>query len=327
MRFKDLCWNVDECSYRKDASYSYSILSKYLKLGFEGLSQLRKSEETQALIEGSIVDCLMTDADNFDNIFYIAKHKCPDSLIPIVEILLSTGQYYDTIPESSILTVAKNWQSNYKDETKLKKLKDTISEYYNARLEHPNHMCITQEMFDSCMASVMALKNSKATSEYFTSSTEDREVLYQCKFKGRYNKIPIRCMADIIIVDYKAKTIQISDLKTSSRPEYSFYDSFVKWNYDIQARLYTALISSIIANSEFKEFTILPFQFIVVNKNTLNPCIWIYDKCFEKGNIVINTTTLVDWRNILTELNDYESSNTTVPKGIKDINILSEFIK
>ena len=134
-------------------------------------------------------------------------------------------------------------------------------------------------------------------------------------------------MADIIIVDYKAKTIQISDLKTSSRPEYAFYDSFVKWNYDIQARLYTALISSIIANSEFKEFTILPFQFIVVSKNTLNPCIWVYDKCFDKGNIVINTTTFVDWRSILTELNGYESSNTTVPKGIKDINILSEFIK
>lgn len=76
---------------------------------------------------------------------------------------------------------------------------------------------------------------------------------------------------------------------------------------DIQAKLYTYILQECIKNDEyFKDFKIQPYQFVVINRKTVAPIVWVYEGNFEqvdlkdeKGNI------LRDWRKILNELNYY----------------------
>ena len=97
-------------------------------------------------------------------------------------------------------------------------------------------------------------------------------------------------MADLIVVDYNAKTIQPVDLKTSSHFEWEFHKSFVDWRYDIQARLYWRNIKQNIEKDDFfKEFTLLPYKFIVVNRLTLQPQVWDFQFTQAEGLLKLET--------------------------------------
>ena len=101
------------------------------------------------------------------------------------------------------------------------------------------------------------------------------------------------------------------DLKTTGHPEEEFEGSFVTWRYDIQSKLYTYILQECIKNDEyFKDFKIQPYQFVVINRRTVAPIVWVYEGNFgqvdlkdEKGNI------LRDWRKILKELSYYLKYN------------------
>ena len=82
-------------------------------------------------------------------------------------------------------------------------------------------------------------------------------------------------MADLIVVDTEDKMIFPCDLKTSGHSEWNFQDSFVKWSYFIQARLYWRIIKdNLMRDNYFKDFELMDYRFIVVNKNTLTPLVW-----------------------------------------------------
>ena len=63
-------------------------------------------------------------------------------------------------------------------------------------------------------------------------------------------------MSDLLIVDYKSKTVQPIDLKTSSHTEWDFFKSFIQWNYQIQARLYWRIIRDVMNKDSYLIFTI-----------------------------------------------------------------------
>lgn len=76
---------------------------------------------------------------------------------------------------------------------------------------------------------------------------------------------------------------------------------------DIQAKLYTYILQECIKNDPyFKDFKIQYYQFVVINRRTIAPIVWVYEGNFgqvdlkdEKGNI------LRDWRKTLNELHYY----------------------
>ena len=82
-------------------------------------------------------------------------------------------------------------------------------------------------------------------------------------------------MFDILKVNHKEKTIRPIDLKTSGKPEEQFEKSFLEWNYWIQGSSYPTILSeALLKDDYFKDFYLLPFQFVVINKNNLTPLIW-----------------------------------------------------
>jgi hypothetical protein len=93
---------------------------------------------------------------------------------------------------------------------------------------------VSTQTYQDAVTCVEQLKSSDATKWYFMEDSpfdDTIERLYQLKFKGEFDGIPLRIMADLIIVDHANKIIYPCDLKTSYKNEWDFYKSFYEWRY------------------------------------------------------------------------------------------------
>ena len=94
-------------------------------------------------------------------------------------------------------------------------------------------------------------------------------------------------MADLIVADYDKKIIYPIDLKTSGHQEWNFEESFLQWSYMIQSRLYWRNIRANMDKDDyFKDFELADYRFIVVNKNTLTPLVWMFPLTKSIGTLV-----------------------------------------
>lgn len=331
---KDLSWNVSEETYRADPALSYSTLARYEREGFNNLHKLFDRIETPSLTFGSCVDTLITGSEEeFNNLFMVAEidNSLSDTLIIIVKKLFNAFKdEYKTlkdIPDDAILSTIEDiqWNNHWLPKTRVKKIKEDCEGYYNLLYIANNRTIISTQTYREVMNTVDALKTSVATKFFFEPNNmfdNNIERFYQLKFKGEYNHVNYRCMADEIIVFHNKKLVVPVDLKTSSKTEWDFYKSFLEWNYAIQARLYWRLIRNTMDKDPyFKDFKLAPYKFIVVNKRTLTPLVWNFESTEYMGDLVMgkdNQFTLRDPYTIGTELNHYLKDNPKVPIKIND---------
>ena len=328
---KDISWNVTEEEYRKDKALSYSTLAKYERGGFKSLESLFDSISTPSLTFGSAVDSIITGGmDEFNSRFIIADFPAiSDTIINLVSGIFKecNGSYksMDDIPDKILSQhiILNNYQPNWKPETRIKVLKEKGSEYYSLLhlCEDGNKTIINTETYNDVTNTVNVLKSSVTTSFWFKNIDEDyEERCYQLKFKATFKDVDYRCMADLIYVNHDEKYIIPIDLKTSSKPEYDFYKSFVDWNYAIQARLYWRIIrDNLNKDPYFKDFELLPYRFIVVNKNTLNPLIWEFEDTTSEGDIQYKDVIFRDPFVIGDELNRYLLLKPEMPFGMQKL--------
>lgn len=279
---KDLSWDVPEEIYRADKALSYSTLSKFHKLGPKALISTEKVD-TPSLRFGSTVDCLLTAPEEFDDRFYVADiDKFSDSIRLIVELLHQGCPEAETIDDcveqymlDTLNTVG--YQSNWKDDTRIKKIKEAGADYFTVLKYSTGKIVISPQEFSEASQCVMTLKTHPFTYKIFECN-EDEEIFYQLKFKTIIedcDNSEVRIMTDCIKINHKEKWIQVYDLKTTGKDEEKFEESFDSWNYWIQAGLYQDVIDLItIADDYFSKFDLLPFKFIVINKMNLKPIVW-----------------------------------------------------
>ena len=330
---KDLSWQVSEEEYRADPALSYSTLAKYEREGFNNLDRLFDKIDTPSLTFGSAVDSIITGGqEEFDERFMVADFpNTTDSIIKIVKALFqsfsSSNRNLNSIDDNDIIkyTESYNYQLNWKPETRAKVIKEKGEDYYNLLFIADSRTVLDTQTYQDVCNAVSSLKNSAATKFYFAENNPfepEIERFYQLKFKGVFNDITYRNMADLIVVNHKEKWVLPVDLKTSSHTEWDFYKSFVDWRYDIQARLYWAIIRQNMDKDEyFKDFKLLDYRFIVVNKRTLTPLVWecpftqvLGELKFGKNEQIIMRSPFV----IGEELSYYLSSRPRVPAGIKE---------
>ena len=141
------------------------------------------------------------------------------------------------------------------------------------------------------------------------------------KFKSVLDGVEYRGMLDLVLVDYGKKIVLPTDLKTSGSGEYHFEHSFIKWGYNWQARLYWRLLRNAMDHDEyFKDFKLLDYRFIVVNKETLTPLVWEFPYTQVYGTLVDEEgKEYRDPFEIGKELRHYLDDRPKVPDGI-DIN-------
>lgn len=330
---RDISWQVSEKGYRADPALSYSTLARYEREGFNNLDKLFDRIETPSLTFGSAVDSIITGGqEEFDERFMVAEFpSMPDSIVKIIKSLYKqyAGTYRSllNIPDSSIIreTEDQNYQMNWKPETRAKVIREKGTDYYNLLFVAGDRCIIDTQTYQDVVNAVRVLKESSSTKLYFADDNPfepDIERLYQLKFKGEFDGITYRNMADLIIVNHKEKWVKPVDLKTSSHTEWDFYKSFVDWRYDIQARLYWSIIRQNMDKDEyFKDFKLLDYDFIVVNKRTLTPLVWNCPFTQAQGTLRFGNNSQIEMRSpfeIGKELNSYLTSRPKVPMGINE---------
>lgn len=336
---KEISWNVSEEEYRQDYALSYSTLSKFKKLGFNGLDNLFDRVDTPSLTFGSAVDSIITGGEEeFNSRFMIAEFpSIPDSIISIIKCLFDNyHQQYKTlesIPDKDVIETASifNYQNNWKPETRAKVIKEKGNTYYGLLYLSRDKTILDTATYEDVCKTVEALRNSNSTRWYFAQDNpfEDVERLYQLKFKATLNNINYRVMSDLLIVNHETKEIFPIDLKTSSKAEWDFYKSFVEWNYSYQARLYWRVIrDNLDKDPYFKDFTLHNYRFIVANRKSLTPLVWECEFTKDLGTIEIGNYKFDDPEDIGKELYTYLNSHHLVPIGIKitDTNSLTEWL-
>ena len=337
---KRISWVCSEEEYRADSSYSYSTLAKYNREGFNKLDTLFDKVESPSLTFGSAVDSIITGGEEeFNERFFVADFpEIQDSQRKIVDTLYkdfgNTYQYLLEIPDSTIINYTEQlkFQLNWKPETRVKVLRNNCSYYYNLLLVSEGKTVLDNNTYTDVLDCVDALKGSDATKWYFAKDNPFDGInrYYQLKFKGEWEGIPLRCMADLIIVDHKNKVIIPCDLKTSSKKEWEFYKSFIEWNYWIQAQLYWYIIRQNLDKDEvYKDYKLLDYRFIVISRNSEMPLVWIYpdtqvitDCTYgSKGQYVCR-----NWRTIVKELHYYLTHSPEYPIGVTEINDIKSWL-
>jgi hypothetical protein len=325
---RDISWQVDEPTYREDPALSYSTLARFAREGFNNLDNLYEKVDTPSLTFGSAVDAIVTGGqEEFDRNFFVAEFPpLTESVEKMVKALFErhcTDKYLlGAIPDSDIISLSEElkYQLNWKPETRAKVIKEQGAEYYSLLHAAGDRKVVNtafKEDVDNC---VSALRNSAATSKYFNPFDNTYEKYYQLKFKATLNGVDYRCMADLLVVDHKNKVIYPIDLKTSSHTEWDFFESFVQWNYQIQARLYWRIIRyNLDQDDTFKDYELADYRFIVVNKKTLTPLVWKFDATKTLGTMHFGENGQIEMRDpedLGKELSFYLSSRPKVPIGI-----------
>lgn len=330
----DISWQVSEKEYREDKALSYSMLAKFKRLGFNELNHIFNKDESSSLTFGSAVDSIITGGkEEFDERFLVAKFpSVRDSIVVIVKDLFTHFKdkfsNIKDIPDSVVIDYAiqYNFQNNWKPETRARVIKEEGCEYYKLLYISEDKTILDTDTYQKICDTVDVLKNSPATKWYFQPDNpwDNIQRFYQLKFKTQLNGIWYRCMADLIIVDHSTKTIIPVDLKTSSKSEWDFYKSFVTWDYHIQARLYWRIIRDILDKDPvFKDYKLENYRFIVVNRHSLKPLVWEFNKTQSVGAVTygkLNHLVFPDPETIGRELYTYLSENRTVPIGIDELN-------
>ena len=325
---KDISWQVSESTYRADPALSYSTLAKFEREGFNKLDHLFDHISTQSLLEGSMVDCLITGSqEEFDDLYYVADFPSIGDKEQLVAKMLY-DKYHDSyelfsyIPNDAILSVINEvgWQKNWRDETRVRVLSERVATYYNLIIQADNKTVVDRPTYDKVIKMVQALKTSPVTQGYFADNDPMSPVrrYYQLKFRAKFEGVCYRCMMDLAVVDYEEKKIYPIDLKTSGHREWDFQDSFEQWSYMIQARLYWRILKANMSNDPFfKDFTLEDYRFIVVNKESLTPLVWEFPLTRAKGTLINNKgKEFRDPFEIGKELQGYLNFRPTVPVGI-----------
>lgn len=337
---KEISLNITEEEYRQDPALSYSTLSRFQKTGFNNLDSLFDRIESPSLTFGSAVDSIITGGEEeFSERFFVADFpQLPDTLVTIVKALFDTfnktNRTIESIDDQDVITIALlyNYQNNWKPETRAKVIKEKGSSYYKLLYLSQGKTLLSNDTYLEVLKAVDALQTSLSTRFFFnrTNPFDSIEKLYQLKFKATLDGIDYKCMADELIVDHITKTIYPIDLKTSSKPEWDFYKSFIEWNYQIQARLYWRIIrANLDKDPYFKDFKLEDYQFVVVNKKTLTPLVWKFEFTTSVGELTIGEHKLEDPEVLGKELHHYLTNNPPVPDGINvdGINSLTNWLQ
>ena len=329
---KDISLPISEEEYRNDGCMHYSTIASYDRGGFDSIPTLFDKKESTSLTLGGIVDLLITGTpDEFEQQYFVTDFNADssDTLINVTKGLFNV--YKDTYPSlndipDTILIAALdevNYGKSWYADTRTKKLKKAGEDYYKLMYVAKDKTIISSEMYRDALNCVKALHEAPATKFLFAANNPfepEIERLYQLKFRADYKGVPFSCMADEIIVFHKTKKILPIDLKTSSHKEWEFHKSVFDWRYWHQARQYYYCVNETMKNDDyFKDFEIMNWHFVVVNKYTLNPLVWEFEDTKKRGTLYYGKNNQIEVRDPLEigiELKKYLDTKPSVPDGI-----------
>lgn len=337
--FNNLSYKITEPEYRAYPAYSYSLLSRFKQLGYANIDKLFDKISTPSLTFGKLVDCLVTEGEKvFRNTYTPMCIKVSDTIKEIVDdiyknvldasINIDILENLDTNAINEIAVRHSYYDNPRYDKSRADKVIKEGSEYFKLLMNNKNKTLVSYDDFTDALKCNEVLHNNPIINEVLTS----KDTIFQAKFIKKIADTKymdsVKCMCDMIHIDDTNKTIQIYDLKTSSKPEFNFYKSFIEFNYNIQADLYNWIIKQIKSNDAvYTDYKVLPFKFIVINRKTLRPLIWEFnpEELLKRTNTEAVNKKITDWQDLIKDL-DNTLNNNNIPVEFTDTNKIYSLI-
>ena len=286
---KSITTLIKQCTeeeYRNLPGINYSKISSYIKVGPRSIINDIFTPSDGSIL-GTIVDYILTNGKEAVNSkYYVADIKSLSDKTEsiLLDVYSKLGRHKDLWDNSKIQEILKTneYYPNYKDETRLNKFLTEVDNYFTSVAVAEGKEIIPTEFFNTALACVEAIQEAPFSEILHLKpdvKVEDVEVLKQASFVYYDLSLDsdIKIRVDQLNVDHKNKTIRILDYKLSSEEEIHFIKAVYKFNYNVQAELYKFVLESIIKDDPyFSDFKILPFTFIVVNKENKTPIAWEY---------------------------------------------------
>lgn len=282
MRLSDLALDMTEEQYHALPFLSYSILARYEREGgFKSLPATwgelwAPTPKTDALVFGGAVDAIVTGGmDEFDARFRVVDiPPTPDKVRQVLDALIARG--VDLCDTGRVLEVVEEmaFYPSWRKETRLAKLNEGLA-YYEAMRGDDGRQVLDAATHAHVLSVVDDLRRSPlAGALLFGALPDGRERFFQLKFTAKIGGTPYKAMCDMIIVDHERKAIHIYDLKTTGKESYSFKLSYLDWGYHIQSWLYRRVVEEAVVMTDFDDYTVDGFSFIVASKTAGAPCVW-----------------------------------------------------
>lgn len=221
------------------------------------LSEERKSH----LIRGTLIHMSMLEPEKF----IIADVMKPAAALGDIAdtFLIQSMELND---ENILNTIrAFNWQNNWKDETVVKKFKESgAMEYVEYMLKNMESGKIAMDKstgttVDACKTSLTMnpqtnyiLKDIDEDPRYLCFN--EKEVVWEDTFFGA--KLRIKAKLDKLIVDLEERKFTIVDVKTTGKPISLFHKSFEEYRYPRQMKFYYGAAKEIMKSLGYGDFTL-----------------------------------------------------------------------
>lgn len=260
----------------------------YIKAKERQLARVESTE--QHFVFGSVVDMLLTESkEDFDKKYAVI----PDDT-GVTEVIgriikglydkinnaggsLAWGALEDYPKEILKHCNYELYQSRWKDETRINKIVEQGSKYFDILKKCGTKSIITETEYAKAVNCVMALRGDKHTSKYCQkkSNNPDIEIINKHVVVFEHKGLEFKGELDRVIVDHKEKVIIPIDFKTTSKSVLNFENSFWFYRYDFQAAVYSLGLS--LDKSERLQkyyqdgYSIKPILYIVVETFLNNP--------------------------------------------------------
>lgn len=303
-------------NYRDIDKINQSLLKKLLIHPVEYLKAKDKQEsdevEKKHNVFGSMVDILCLSPERFDKEFYVMEEAdISDALKSISSMIMEMAELegldipilskeHNSPVDHIILEVAEkfNYQSNWKNDTKVKKIKESCGGYISKLVFAKGRTIVSTEEYQKAITCSMMLKSDPGTKYYFKPK-KGEVLLFHKVVQFEFEGIEIKCELDIIRINHDSKIIYPADLKTIGSQIYRFNSDFWKFRYDFQAGTYFLGLFSDPTIKELLEkgYKIAPFRFIVGHSDSdYSPLVF---KVGESAhNIAISGGVLSDGRRL-----------------------------
>lgn len=268
---------MTEAEYRALKIDSYSSLKvfiedrkKYYKKFV--LEEPVKDPDSQSLVFGSLVDCLLFTPDEFDKRFTFSVTDVPkgqykkliDELMVITSQSLGDNGEVTRDVEDMLLDAYRNVKYDFAGNTvdfkrdsfevvKKKFIGSDLELYYKQLRESYGKEVIESTTVDVALAVLNELKSNPFTAEIINAETDSEQDVYtqfplieECVIIQRDDlegdEFKLKGLLDKLIVNHKRKQIDIYDLKTAWDNEGEFINNYFKYKYYIQVAVYLYLV-------------------------------------------------------------------------------------
>lgn len=323
---KDYSLNIPDEQYHDDPAWSYSIIARYAKDGFNAIATLHdKMVATPSMEFGSLFDSILTKGKKTLDEYVVSSTCPPPAEKGVLDILLRDHNcaFIELTDEDLVKALTEaEYKKATKFETQYKNIQQN-SQYYEAR--RTGKKIVSQADWNDAVEMAKIFRESPYLSSLFGKVSDGKkEFLYQTQYLTDWTlpngvEVKLKIMPDLLVVDHEAKTIRPVDLKTSSFPAYDFVDNFIRFRYDIQASLYTDVIGKIMSEDEYyQDFTLLPYFFTDISRTDKVPVTYEYDPKDESqvNGLAFSQYQYKNWQTLLMEILEYEKNNSRVPSYI-----------